>query len=204
MQITTDLTLDHPEKLLFFHALEAAGEKDRGLAPAMNSLPSWYQGALNAPFVPGQSQPGTQGMLTTTAINPFMTPVQLTQQVGAFFKTGIPGGTDNPVASLGPLAEMVNLAQGVDPFFGGAYQGPGQKQSPVVRALAGTIFGLPETRLLQQGGVAPYYVPPKSYHDTYVNAGGHQIPLDALLRYLGYPLRRIDVRASAQYAREGR
>jgi hypothetical protein len=184
--------------------LENAGKKDKTLAPDMKLLPSWYQGSLLAPLTAGPPIAGTQPLLSTTAINPFMTPVQLTQQVSSFFKTGVPGASDNPVSSLGPLAEMVNLAQGVDPFFGGAYTGPGQKQSPLVRAVAGTLFGLPETRLLQQGGIAPYYRPPASYQDQYVNVRGRQVPVDALLRYLGYPVRRVNVAKARQYAKEGR
>jgi hypothetical protein len=132
--------------------------------------------------------------------------VQLWNQVAVLFRKGQPTGTDNPVAALGPGAEAINLLQGFDPFYGGAYTGPGDKSGGLVRVAEGITSGLPPVRLANQAGL-PFtgkYHAPASYTDKYLTFDGHQIPIDALLRYLGIPLRRANVAKLQQYAAEGK
>ena len=201
LEITRDLALDHPEKVALLHQLELAAQQNPGVVPQL-PLPSWLQGSVIAPGFSGSQ--GEQPVLTSTSLNPFQTPLALAQQVGSLFEQGTPTGTDNPLSQLGPAASAIDLARGIDPFLGGTYTGPGAKQSPLVRAAAGTFFSLPQARLAQSWGLLPYYQAPASYHDRYAQTPAGRIPEDALLRYLGVPVRRVDRAQAAEYAAEGR
>jgi hypothetical protein len=201
LEITKDLAADHPEKVALVRNLELAAQQNPGVVPQL-PLPSWLQGSVVAEGFSGK--PGEQPVLSPAALNPFQTPLALAQQAGSMFKQGTPTGTDNPVSSLGPLASAYDLARGIDPFLGGSYTGPGAKQAPLVRAAAGTFFSLPQARLAQAWGILPYYKPAASYHDRYAQTPAGRIPEDALLRFFGVPIRRVDKAKAAQYAAEGR
>jgi hypothetical protein len=201
LEITRDLAVDHPEKLALVNNLELAARQNPGVVPQL-PLPSWLQGSIIAAGFSGNR--GEQPVLTTQALNPFQTPLAMFEQAGSLFRGGVPSGTENPLSSLGPAANAIDLAQGIDPFLGGSYTGPGANQSPLVRASAGTFFSLPQARLAQAWGLLPYYKPPASYHDRYSDTPIGRVPEDALLRFLGLPIRRVDRAKAAQYAAEGR
>ncbi len=202
LEISRDLLVEHPEKVWFIYQLEQAAKKDPSVTPQFD-VPSWFVGSLVAPFF--HAKPGEAPLISTNTANPFATPQQLADQLGVLFKSGQPSGTASPIASLGPAAESVNLLQGFDPFYGGAYTGPGDKSPGAERVALGLLAGLPPVRLANEAGLplTGKYKQPASYQDHFMNVGGHDIPIDAILRYLGLPIRRANKAKLQEYAQRG-
>ena len=202
LEISRDLLVEHPEKVWLIYQLEQAAKKDPSVTPNFD-VPSWFMGSLIAPFF--HAKPGEVPLISTNTANPFATPQQLADQLAVLFKSGQPSGVASPVSSLGPAAESINLLQGFDPFYGGAYTGPGDKSPGAERVALGLLAGLPPVRLANEAGL-PFtgkYKRPASYNDRFMNVGGHDIPIDAILRYLGLPIRRANKAKLQEYAQRG-
>lgn len=173
----------YPGRVLLLHAIaQQAKDEDK-------NLPSWLKGEIQLGPVKG----GVQPVLTTAGINPYQTLPQV--------------ATENPASLLNPfIGAGIAGVSNVDPFTGNTYQGYGANSgfnpADVGRRTAGAFFsGLAPTRLgLQLTGNAhnsKIYAP-----KTYGHAG--PVPInDALLQYLGLPIRHVRVRQAKEDQRKG-
>jgi len=183
LQVSGKFLVHYPGRVNLIRAIGQSYEADN------KDLPSWLKGAIPV----GPEVGGVQPMLTTMGLNPYETIPQLAQQ--------------NPAGSLAfGLQGLATGITGVDPFTQGAYRGIGASKGydplSVLRRTAGaTVEGLVPYRLYQQtvGKPPAYLYQPKTY--------GHVGPVainDALLQYLGLPIRHVRKGVAKTYAKEGR
>jgi hypothetical protein len=183
VQVTAKFALHYPARVNLLRAIGESYDADN------KDLPSWLKGAIPL----GPEEGGVQPMLTTMGLNPYETIPQL--------------ATQNPAGILAfPLQGAMVGATGVDPFTQGSYRGIGASQgydpvSVLRRGFGSMLEGQVPYRLYQQTvGTPPAYLyRPKTY--------GHVGPVainDALLQYLGLPIRHVNKPVARTYAREGR
>ena len=103
---------------------------------------------------------------------------------------------------MGPAAGAIDLFQGIDPFTGGDYKGAGANQSPLLRALIGTIAGLPEVQLAQSHGYLGGRPPSKSYAPETHHVGPLTLN-DTDLGFLGFPRKNVRLAKAREYAKKG-
>jgi hypothetical protein len=183
VQVSGKLALHYPGRINLLHSIAQAYTQDN------QQLPSWLKGAIPI----GDEKNGVQTMLTTQGINPYQTVTQLAQEN--------PAGVLNPIAGAGIIG-----VTGVDPFNGATYYGPGASNQfgPIAdaRRSLGAFFGglSPVTTAEKVAGSTPSTLyQPKTY--------GHLGPVpinDALLAYLGLPIRHVRKKTAAADAAAGR
>ena len=182
-QVSAKFALHYPARINLLRAIGQAYTADN------QNLPSWLKGAIPV----GPEKGGVQPMLTTMGLNPYETIPQLAEQ--------------NPAGILAfPLQAAATGVTGVDPFTQGTYRGigAGKGYSPIDvgrRALGSAIEAqMPFQLYGKVVGTPPSYLyQPKTY--------GHVGPVainDALLQYLGLPIRHVKKGVAKTYAKEGR
>jgi hypothetical protein len=184
VQVSAKFAVHYPGRVNLLHSIAQAYNADN------RQLPSWLKGAIPL----GAEKNGVQGMLTTQGLNPYQTVTQLSQ--------------DNPLGVLNPmLGAAIIGGTGVDPFNGSTYYGPGSNSghldpaSDAQRALGAFFSTLAPVATAQKvAGTTPSTLyEPKTY--------GHLGPVpinDALLQYLGLPIRHVKKKAAAADAASGR
>lgn len=203
-QITGRLALDHPGRLRFLQLLDQLAADDPQIADLRDNMPTYLRGAIPLSDVEG----GNQTLLSTMAVNPFETPLQLAEAGMSLApglrrdpETGEPDvrsrGTGSIFGMLNPLVGALAAAQGTDLFYGGPYRGPFAGRGPLAQGL-GYFAGLPQLRLAEQVGAIGDYQS-KLYDPTYRYGGVHP----AILNYLGIPVRRVRRAEAASRARAG-
>jgi hypothetical protein len=183
VQVSAKFAIHYPGRVNLLHSIAQAYNADN------RQLPSWLKGAIPL----GDEKNGVQGMLTTQGINPYQTVTQLADEN--------PAGVLNPFIGAGIIG-----ATGVDPFNMSTYYGPGANTQSgpggFVRRAGGSFFsGLAPVASAQKvAGTTPSTLyEPKTY--------GHLGPVpinDALLQYLGLPIRHVKKKAAAADAKSGR
>lgn len=182
--VSANLIKDYPGRILLLKALSDAAPKEK--------QPSWLKGAI----VLGRHG-GIETDIEQGPLNPF----------GTFSQV-----SDEPLSSqINPFAQagLIGLG-GVDPFTGQTYKGMGATQgsslsADLSRAIGSFAGGLPEVTTGQKvlGGV---HVPGTRYapiHHAKPSASYTQQQHDALLAWLGLPLKHVRRSKAKQYADEG-
>jgi hypothetical protein len=204
-KITARLGVDHPGRLRMMQLMVIAAGTDEENLPG-GHMPSWLRAALPLSGVEG----GEQDLLSTTAINPFETPVQIGHALAnlaplAHGDAPIGSGQDAPQQFLTPYAGALMAVFGRDPFYQGAYQGYFADRGPLARGVS-QFAEVPEVRLAQQAGLIP--TPGnKPISSTLYDANRHYGPGPGVpawvLNYLGIPVRRVKLDEAQQRARAG-
>jgi hypothetical protein len=190
--VSKDLLIDSPLRVNIVYNLEKMAKNEPGLIPE-GEMPSWLAGAIAT----GPAHGGQQQIISTIGLNPFATVADLARAGKAPLSA-----TGNPAEStglLGPAIGAVDLFQGIDPFTGQAYIGSGDKESPLMRAIIGTLASLPETQLAQSYGLIPGYRQPQSYAPEKFGPGINQ----TLAGFLGLPIKQARLSKLHGYAKEG-
>ncbi len=201
--VSKDLLIDSPARVNLIYNMEKVAKQNPDLIP-QGLMPSWLQGALSL----GPAKNGVQPVLSMQGLNPFATLPQLAQAGKSIVQ---PGSGSSALGLLGPAPAALDLFQGVDPFLGGTYKGPAANQSPIVRAILGTLAGLPEVPVAQSiltgrniPGLPSIGAPGPS--KTYAPETHHLGPLnlnDQLLAYLGFPRKNVRLTKAHEYAKKG-
>jgi hypothetical protein len=195
LRIAADLAIDHPEALDVLQNLDVAAAENPDIHAAF-PLPRFL---LHSTVAVGRERGGVQPMLSLQGANPLATISQLGAAAASLGGEGVPSGSSSPFGLLGPYAELGFYQAGVDPFFGfGAYQGPGSGlggRQRYLRGPVGVLADLPPARLAQTlfPGQTGYRRPA-----TYANTD-----VDAILQYLGYPIRRVKESKAREEAAKG-
>ena len=151
----------------------------------LGALPEWLQGLIPV----GEHRAASTPSSRPTGFNPFQTLAPLGQGIGGVL-TGKPGetGKASPELGLNPfaLALMENMAgknffTGRDMTFGGGLAGG---------VLHEVGMGLPQAQLFQ--GVRGHGLESQTY--------GQPSAREALLQFLGIPLRELNMRQAQRYA----
>lgn len=179
-RITTHLALDTPGRADLLTKLGQIGAQET--QQTLGEIPSYLRGLLPI----GQQHGGKQTVLTTQGLNPFGTVSQLGSGAAGLV-TGKPGDTGKAFTQLGPnpllLAAIENLA-GKDLFTGRTIQGGAGGLVGQVLRNVGTE--LPQVRLATRPESKLY---------------GRPTPREALLAFLGAPVKPLDLARAHQYAR---
>jgi hypothetical protein len=183
VQVSAKFAVHYPGRVNLLHSIAQAYNADN------RQLPSWLKGAIPL----GAEKNGVQGMLTTQGLNPYQTVTQLASEN--------PAGVLNPFIGAGIIG-----ATGVDPFNMSTYYGPGANTQGgpggfARRAGGSFLSGLAPVATAQKvaGKTPSTLYEPKTY--------GHLGPVpinDALLQYLGLPIRHVKKKAAAADAASGR
>jgi hypothetical protein len=206
VQVTRDLAVDHPEKVLLLHNLEVAARQNPSIFPS-GRMPSWLRGAIAV----GPAQGGVQPMIETNIANHFAAPGQLANAaLNPLFGVGQGGDT---LDLLGPAYDAAMYLGGRNPTTGETYQGTGSNLPPISRALVGVLTGLPQAGLAQEAlagdripgtntRIGAQY-PSSLYAPATYTLGG--VPISAALAaYLGLPIKNVRLAKAHEYAKEGR
>jgi hypothetical protein len=138
----------------------------------------------------GARHGGEQGVITTTGLNPFATIPQVMAGVGGLL-AGRPGETGKAASALG-----------LNPFIGGAVENLTGKRLFTGKDVKGPPLGLPGA-IAANVGVS---VPPAQLiqalrgHGRTSKLYGQQTAREALLAYLGVPVKQLDVARAQSYA----
>jgi hypothetical protein len=178
--ITTHLALDTPGRADLLTKIGDVGVEET--KKTLGEIPDYLKGLLPI----GQAKDGKQEVLTTGGLNPFGTVTQLGSGAAGLL-TGHPGDTGRALSQLGPnpllMAAIENLA-GKDLFTGRDLTGgSGGLLGAVARNVA---TELPQARLLSRPETKLY---------------GKPSPRQAVLQFLGAPVRTLDVNQAQRYAR---
>ena len=194
--VSKDLLIDSPLRVNIVYNLEKMVQNNPDLVPA-GMMPSWLAGAIST----GRPKHGQQQLISTVGLNPFATISQLGRAGKSVVGQG--GNPTEAASEFGPALGVADLFQGIDPFTGQGYTGPGDKESPIVRAILGTLSSLPETQLLQSYGIAPglfgHGRDPQSYAPERFGPGINQ----TLAGFLGLPIKQARLKKLHGYAKEG-
>jgi hypothetical protein len=183
LRITGHLAADTPGRADILSKLGQIGAEET--ERTLGEIPDYLRGLL--PF--GEAQAGEQSVLTTQGLNPFSTITQLGQGAAGIL-TGKPGDTGRAFSQLGPnpilMAAIENLA-GKDLFTGRAIEGgPLGLPGAIVRNVA---TELPQARLVSRPASKLY---------------GRPTQREALLAFLGAPVRRLDLEQARRFAEASR
>ena len=167
--------------------------KQTGIGVPPFPVPSYLQGSVAV----GSQKNGVQPVLSTTGLNPFQTVTQLLQSGQALASSGKPRfGISGPLSLLNPLVGQAEQVQGIDPFYGGAYQGPGAGYGYKGRLAASLVTDLPQYRVIEQ--TKPSLVGSNYKSTLYSNS-----PLDFWLNFMGLPLKNVRAQEAKTRAEAG-
>lgn len=195
--VSKNLLVDHPLRINLL--MRAA----QNTAPQDQAFPSFLQGALQQ--LPGA---GPNTVISTTAANPFTTPLDSAEVAGGLAHgRNPPTGSESVLSLVNPLiAALYTGVTNQDSFTGGKNYAPGANQGVALRTLGALLNGIPEVGYGQHvlgdvrvpgTGFAPIQQPYRS--PTYPD----QTRLDYLLNYLGIPIKRVNRRHAALLAAKG-
>lgn len=151
--ITARYVVRHPERLWVLHAISGAFQEQMSKDYQLGvPLPDFAAGLL--PLTAQEPGPGGPQQLAWNIKpwNPFQTPVDIATVVATVARGDLSNITpsETGLSLLGPLPQAAYVAaSGTDPFFGGDYVGPGQKQGPIFAGV-GSLLEMPQMRLYQQ------------------------------------------------------
>ncbi len=204
MLISGRLLRDSPGKVL---ALQILGNSARQASAELNlPMPSWL-----ADYLPvGDGKNGVIPILDLQSLNPFDTPLQFVDQLRSLLPKSLGGqpatGSSNPISLLSPYVQAIDAVRGIDSSTGEQHRGLGARQGGVVAGAGQFLGSFPQVSYGQQalGGVN---VPGTDYapiHSAYPSSLYTQRQRNALLAYLGIPIKDVNVAAAKAYHDEGR
>lgn len=194
-QITAHYAVDYPGRSILLHKLAIMGGNDP--ESSIGYGPGWFSSLLPL----GPAHDGKQDVLAIGPFSPTQTQADLLHAVLGIGTDSEAGGAQNPANLLGPIPTgLITGLANKDTFYGGDYYGPGDKgfgplpASPITR-FAGSFVDSPQTRLRDelQGKPSKIYAHPTG--DSPV-PGLDQNEFEALLRYMGIPIKHINVDAA--------
>lgn len=203
--ITAKLIRDEPTRALIVNQLSQA---------ALNS-PSMSFGFPHPQYATyanttGDKQQGVATGFSLGGANPFQTPIDIYDAARSLFgntTSQAQTGQAGPANLLGPVPQAVMTGlTGIDPFTGGTYSGPGQKQGRLASGV-GSLIDLPQARLWQQvGDLFPggnqlfdgggYRSKLFATETPSAVPGFNQRQFDGILQFLGIPIRHVNIAES--------
>lgn len=178
-RISGHLALDTPGRTDLLTKIGQVGVSDT--EEKLGEIPDYLRGLLPV----GSEKDGHRAVLTTRGLNPFTTVTDIGSGAKGLL-TGKPGDTGRALSQLGPnpmlMAAIENLA-GKDLFTGRDLHGSGGLLGAIAKNVA---TELPQARLVARPGSKLY---------------GRATPREAILQYLGVPIRSLDVNQAHRYAR---
>lgn len=206
---TARLVADEPWKAAAGVALAEIGQD--AVRDRYGDVPHFLQGIIDAP----DALTGKDGVLTTQGMNPFMTPGDVVAMISGTVLPGRQDGPQNPLAQMNPLFKApLEALSNRDFFYGRDLDPRGVKRSLVQRLLTDVQRDENGEVDLKPGGQALNSFAQWRLFKEYQQAqaaketGLEYDPLyepslrDAVLQYLGIPVRQLDVTEARRRALE--
>jgi hypothetical protein len=178
---TTQLMHEHPFRMqVLMKGGELAADDNEDKFGGV--LPKYLASAIPV----GKRKDGKQKVLTTSSMNPFMTPADILTQAAGVFRGGERYGTEGPFANFSPLLKTpIEAAMNKDLFYGGKLDYTGD-QSFAERLARRTAQQVPQVMWVEKYKRAKN--PPKDYTGVYEPS-----KVDLYYQILGVPRRTVNV-----------